>query len=259
MELTDESVSNEQRFERVRRLYGSKGLEKLKRSEIAVVGLGGVGSWAAEALARSAVGNLTMIDQDRVSLSNTNRQIQALEGNYGQYKAEVLAERIHKINPLCQVNFLSASLDSENVETLLSDKMVVLDCIDQVRSKAAIAAFCHSRGQKLFISGAAGGKSDPTQICVKDLALVEGDPLLSNLRYRLRKSYGFPTFNKKLPIKKFDLEAICSKEKVLFPKEPITQEKDTERQSNGFGSSVVVTASFGFCLASRAINYLVQY
>ena len=185
-------IDYERRFGGVARLYGREGADAIAHAHFCVVGVGGVGSWAVEALARTDARRITLIDLDQVAESNTNRQIQALGDEYGKAKIVALKERIALINPRAEVNLIEDFVDEENVADLIPEDAVVLDCIDQVRAKAALIAHC--RKKKLFIvtSGAAGGRVDPSQIRTGDLGRISGDPLLSSVRYRLRKDYGFP-------------------------------------------------------------------
>lgn len=246
----------ERRFGGVRRLYGPQGAEALRKAHVAVIGLGGVGSWAVEALARTTIGELTLIDLDNIAESNTNRQLQALTGAYGKPKVDALKERVEKINPTCKVNLVEDFLDESNAEALISREMLVLDCIDSVKAKAVIAALCRKRGQFLVVSGAAGGKVSPLGMKVDDLARVQGDPILSSLRHVLRKQYGFPksSTGKRAP-EKFGLLAVYNEEQVKRPTEACEMQM-SGLSCAGYGSSVVVTASLGFTAASVVINHI---
>lgn len=243
-------------FGGVSRLYGNRGAEALKKAHVAVIGLGGVGSWAAEALARTAVGELTLIDLDNIAESNTNRQLQALSGEYGKPKVQALQERIGRINPTCTTHIVEDFIDLDNAETFLTPEMIVVDCIDSVKAKAAVANVCKKRGQFLVVSGAAGGKISPLGLKIDDLARVEGDPILARLRHTLRKDYGFPKRKEKRAPEKFGIIAVYTTETIKRP------EGICDMQSGlscaGYGSSVVVTASLGFAAASVAINHIVR-
>ena len=185
-------IDYERRFGGVARLYGRDGAEAIAKTHFCVVGVGGVGSWAVEALARTDARLITLIDLDQVAESNTNRQIQALGDEYGKAKIAALKERIALINPRAEVRLVEEFVDEDNVEALIPADAVVLDCIDQVRAKAALIAHCRKLKQFIVTSGAAGGRVDPSQIRTGDLGRITGDPLLSSVRYRLRKAYGFP-------------------------------------------------------------------
>lgn len=248
----------ERRFGGIARLYGNDGADRLHRAHVCVVGIGGVGSWSAEALARTGIGRITLIDLDMVNESNTNRQIHALDGIYGKAKVEAMAERILAINPVCRVNCIEDFVTAENVTRLLDqDFSVVIDAIDQVRAKAAMIAFCRRRKQPIIVGGAAGGQIDPTQIRTSDLSQTIQDPLLAKVRALLRKEYGFARDGKK----KFGVPAVFSTEALRYPDK--TASCDTDRgpaglNCAGFGSSVCVTSVFGMAAASLAINLLVQ-
>lgn len=166
------SVDVERRFSGVRRLYGDAGLTKLQASHVAVIGIGGVGAWAAEALARNAVGNITLIDLDNIAESNVNRQIHAVDGNFGKAKVTAMHERINVINPTCVVREIEDFVTTENInEVLAFDCDVMLDCTDSTYAKMAIAAYCRTKQMPLMMSGSGGGRLDPTRIKVADLSV----------------------------------------------------------------------------------------
>lgn len=247
----------ERRFGGVERLYGAAGAEALKKAHVAVIGLGGVGSWAAEALARTAIGELTLIDLDNIAESNTNRQIQALSGWYGKPKVEALAERVNQINPTCKVNLIEDFIDQGNAESILTPEMLVLDCIDSVKAKSVVAALCRQRGQFLVVCGAAGGKVLPTDWKVEDLARTQGDPILASLRHLLRKRYGFPQSKKgKRAPEKFGITAVYTSEQIKRPVGECEMQM-AGLSCVGYGSSVVVTATLGLVAASVVINHIV--
>lgn len=257
-------VDYERRFGGVERLYGIEGAAKLKAAHVCVVGIGGVGSWAVEALARTAVGALTLIDLDMVAESNTNRQLPALGEEYGKAKVDVMAERVRAINPLCQVRCIEDFVTSENLTQMFATQpSMVIDAIDQVRVKSAMIAYCRQQKIPVVTVGAAGGQVDPTRILADDLAHTVQDPLLSKVRARLRKEHGFSRDTRK----KFGVTAIYSSEPLRYPaKQQVTC--DAANSLNrialqglscaGFGSSVCVTASFGFAAAAKVINHLVS-
>ena len=261
-------IDYERRFGGVARLYGRKGAAAVARTRFCVVGVGGVGSWAVEALARTGVESLTLIDLDNVAESNTNRQIQALGDAYGLAKIEALRRRIALINPRAQVELIEEFVDEENAGDLIPADAVVLDCIDQVRAKAAMIAAVRRRGQFIVTSGAAGGRTDPLRIESGDLGRISGDPLLASVRYRLRKEYGFP---KAAPdagrpgrplAPAFRVPCVFSAEPV---KKPLGDEACTIGAGGGaalacagYGSGVVVTAPMGMAVAAIALNEAVR-
>ncbi|MDQ8020588.1 MAG: tRNA threonylcarbamoyladenosine dehydratase [Moraxellaceae bacterium] len=247
------------RFGGVARLYGQDGADAFAQAHVCVVGIGGVGSWAAEALARSAVGTLTLIDLDMVAESNTNRQIHALGDAYGMAKVDAMRARILAINPGCRVNAVEDFVTEENLVTMLSGCDVVLDAIDQARVKVAMAAYCRRAGQPLVMCGGAGGKSDPSRIRVDDLSRTVQDPLLSRVRAQLRKAHGFPRDLKK----RFGIEAVFAEEPVRMPQRCDTDGLDEAGDAGpqglscaGYGSGVCMTAPFGFVAAARVLAVL---
>lgn len=191
--VTDETQDYEARFGGVRRLLGTAALERLRRAHVCVVGLGGVGSWAVEALARTGVGALTLVDFDRVAVSNVNRQLPALTGQFGRPKAEALAERVQAIQPVCAVRGMQVELLPETIGEVLAVRYdAVLDAIDRPALKALLIAGCRLRGLPVVASGGAGGQADPTRIRVDDLARVTHDRLLQATRRVLRQEHGLP-------------------------------------------------------------------
>lgn len=252
------AFDRERRFGGVGRLYGQEGAAALRSAHICVVGIGGVGSWAAEALARTGVGRITLIDLDMVAESNTNRQIHALGDIYGKAKVDAMAERILSINPECVVTRIDDFITPENTATLLDkDFSAVIDAIDQVRAKVSMIAFCKRRKLPIVVAGAAGGQIDPTQIRVSDLSLTVQDPLLAKVRSSLRREHGFPRDTKK----KFGVAAVYSSEALRYPS--ASPSCDTERgpaglNCAGFGSSVCVTSVFGMAAAAHVINLITK-
>lgn len=244
------------RFGGVGRLYGPEILARFGKAHVAVIGIGGVGSWAVEALARSAVGAITLIDLDMVAESNVNRQIHALDGVFGKAKIEAMAERIRGINPECQVTLIEDFVTPDNLGTLLAgDLDYVVDAIDQVRTKAALIAWCTERKLPLVTAGGAGGQLDPTRIAVADLAHTVQDPLLAKVRSLLRREYGFT----REPKRKFGVPAVFSTEPLRYPTNDGSCELPASAAGlncSGYGSSVCVTASFGFFTASEALHHL---
>jgi len=248
----------ERRFGGVARLYGQDGAERLRQAHACVVGIGGVGSWSAEALARTGIGRITLIDLDMVAESNTNRQIHALGDIYGKAKVDAMAERILAINPACQVSCIEDFVTLDNVGQLLDqDFSVVIDAIDQVRAKAAMIAFCRRHKLPIVVGGAAGGQIDPTQIRLSDLSQTIQDPLLAKVRALLRKEYGFSRDGKK----KFGVPAVFSTEPLRYPEKNTSCATDAGPAGlncAGFGSSVCVTSVFGMAAAAAAINLLIK-
>ncbi|MDB4836883.1 tRNA cyclic N6-threonylcarbamoyladenosine(37) synthase TcdA [Marinomonas sp.] len=256
-------MTDDQRFGGIRRLYGDAAYEAFTQASVCVIGIGGVGSWAAEALARSGVGNITLIDMDDVCITNTNRQIHALSGTIGQSKIDVMAERIALINPHCQVTCIEDFLTPENISELLSQRFsYIIDCIDSIKPKAALTAWCKRNKQKLMIIGGAGGQMDPTKIQIADLSRTEKDPLASKLRNFLRRYYNFS----RNPKRRFDVECVYSMEQLNYPQGDGTVSHsrlkgDTETKMNcdtGFGASTAVTATFGFVAVSRILEKLAK-
>ncbi len=261
-------MSNEvdfvRRFGGVSRLYGDVGLAKLQNAHIIVIGVGGVGSWAVEALARNAVGQLTLIDLDNVAESNVNRQIQALQDNFGLAKVTAMQRRILQINPKCVVHEVEDFITPDNVQMLLwAEYNIVLDCTDDAKAKVALAVHCKEKNIPLLTSGSAGGRLDPTKLKVDDLAFVTGDKLLAKVRNQLRRNHGFPkahdgksSFKRKQLV--FGVTCVFSDEPTIKPEQLC--ETDTTGLTGlncaGYGSSVNVTATFGFAMAQLAINQL---
>ncbi|QJR82513.1 tRNA cyclic N6-threonylcarbamoyladenosine(37) synthase TcdA [Alteromonas pelagimontana] len=254
-------MSNKQRFGGISRLYGADATTTLARSHVCIVGIGGVGSWTAEALARSGVGNLTLIDLDDVCVTNTNRQIHALTDSIGQPKVEVMARRIRLINPDCQVNAIEDFATSDTVSEYITTQMdAVVEATDSVRAKAAIIAFCKRNKIAVVTIGGAGGQIDPTQVTVGDLSKTIQDPLAAKLRSELRRSYNF-TKNVK---RKFGVECVYSTEQLRYPQpdgsvcfnKSVLEGGTRLDCAGGFGAVVTVTSTFGMFAAARIINRL---
>ncbi|TAH41734.1 MAG: tRNA threonylcarbamoyladenosine dehydratase [Betaproteobacteria bacterium] len=256
----------ERRFGGLDRLYGSGAVQALARARACVVGIGGVGSWVAEALARSGVGRITLIDLDHVAESNINRQAQALDSTLGQAKVLAMAARMRDINPGCELDTVDDFLTPDNAGELLSGfDGVVVDAIDNVRAKVALAVVCRDRRLPLVMAGGAGGKLDPGRIRVDDLSRTEQDPLLAKVRARLRKEHGFT----RDPRRKFGIEAVYSTEPLRYPAPAACDVGEAPHAGTasrgpqglacaGYGSSVAVTASFGLFAAARAIEHLLR-
>ncbi|MDB5887206.1 MAG: tRNA cyclic N6-threonylcarbamoyladenosine(37) synthase TcdA [Rhodocyclales bacterium] len=252
-----DSIDHERRFGGVTRMHGEAAMQAFTAARVCVVGIGGVGSWAAEALARNAVGAITLIDLDMIAESNTNRQLHALGDTYGQAKVDAMRIRIAAINPLCKVTAVEDFLTAENMSSLLSGYDVVLDAIDNVPVKVALAVYCQDNKIPLVVCGGAGGKSDPASIRISDLSRTEQDPMLAKMRSRLRKEYGSIRGFPRDPRRKFGIEAVYSVEPL---QQPITCDSDGTAPQRlscaGYGSDVCVTASFGLFAASRVLAYL---
>jgi tRNA A37 threonylcarbamoyladenosine dehydratase len=248
----------DRRFGGLRRLHGVTGYARLRAARIAVIGVGGVGSWTAEALARSGVAQLTLIDLDNIAESNVNRQVHALENTLGQAKVLALKERIALIHDACVVKAVEEFVDEANVSVLLDahDLDGVIDCCDQVRAKAAVAAWAQAHGKFVVAVGAAGGKTQPQHVEVADLSEVTHDPLLASLRQRLRQRHGGARRGK------MGLTCVFSREAVLPPQDSCElgegAKGDGSLNCAGFGSSVTVTATFGMVAAAQMIEALLK-
>lgn len=246
----DDDADLERRFGGLRRLYGDATYLRIRAARIAVVGVGGVGSWTAEALARSGVAALTLIDLDQVAESNLNRQVQALGSTLGMAKVEALRARIADIHPGCLVHAVEEFVDAANWPGLLPGPVdVVVDACDQGRAKTAIAAWALVAQVPLVTVGAAGGKRSPEQVEVGDLATATHDPVLAALRHRLRKFHGA---GKSGPM---GIACVFSREPIALPAgESEGCDVDGTLNCHGYGSSVGVTATFGLVAASRALE-----
>lgn len=242
------------RFGGVARLFGPQALPRLAGAHLCVVGVGGVGSWAVEALARSGIGRLTLIDMDHVAESNINRQLAALDSTLGRAKVTVLAARIADINPACQVTLVDDFITRDNLtQHLGGDFAWVLDCIDNFRIKAALIAHCRRRRQRVICAGGAGGRIDPTRVRVADLARTEQDPLLARTRKLLRQEYGFPTN----PRRRFEVPAAWSDEPLRQPPQACDAATGGLNCA-GFGSLMPVTAAMGLAMAGHVVRKLAE-
>lgn len=257
---SEHAIDFERRFGGVRRLYGGAAFERFRQAHVCVVGIGGVGAWTAEALARSAIGRLTLIDPDHLAESNINRQVHALTQELGKSKTLAMKERIRGINPLCRVTGVEEFLTTENLVGLLANGFdYVVDAIDSARAKSALIAHCHRHRISLVCIGAAGGQVDPGRIQLADLARTTEDPLLAKVRARLRREHGFP---RELG-KKFGVDCVYSTEPLAYPggEGGVCYERPEDAHLHGlncagFGSSVGVTASFGLRAAAHVLNRL---
>ncbi|MFM8468374.1 MAG: ThiF family adenylyltransferase [Limisphaerales bacterium] len=249
---------SDDRFGGIARLVSVAGLERLRRTHVCGVGIGGVGSWTVEALARSGVGALTLVDLDEVCVTNINRQIHALDGTVGRAKVEVMAERVRLINPECRVTPVAEFFTEANAAKLLApDFSYVVDAIDAVANKCRLLALCRERKLPVIACGAAGGRLDATAVRVADLADVTHDRLLAEVRKRLRKEHGFPPTGESLGVAA-----------VFSPEAPVTPapadcanaggEPDSPRLNCewGYGSATFVTGTFGFAAAGWVVKQL---
>lgn len=246
------------RFGGIERLYAREGLRRLMAARVCVVGLGGVGSWAAEALARSGVGRLTLVDLDDVCVSNVNRQLHALDGAVGRPKVEVMAERIRAINPACEVQAMAEFFNESTAERVLGPGHDwVIDAIDQVGNKCRLIAACRQTQIRIITAGGAGGRRDPSKVQVADLARVTHDSLLRRTRKTLREDFGFP----RDPKEPFGVPSVFSIEPPVFPDRdggicgrPLPGETVRMGCDNGYGTATFVTGAFGFMAAAHVVS-----
>jgi tRNA A37 threonylcarbamoyladenosine dehydratase len=261
-EVIEEDDQYERRFQGTRTLYGASAVDIFAASHVYVIGVGGVGSWVAEALARTAVGTITLIDLDILVASNVNRQLPALDSTFGQSKIEAMATRVHEINPKVTLNLIDDFLTVENVANLLPSReeakaataqgkpIVILDCVDDMSAKLAIALHCRFNKLKLVCAGGAGGKIDPSQIKVSDLKDSYQDPLLAKLRNKLRHEKGINSALKE----KFGI-------KCVYSTEPPRVDKSCQTgglHCGGYGSAVVVTSVVAMIMVSEALQLLIK-
>ena len=239
----------ERRFAGVEKIYGDEAFRQYEHSHVMVIGIGGVGSWAVEALARTGIAELTLVDMDVIAASNINRQLPALSSTLGREKIEVMAERCLSINPRIRINVVDDYLTADNVKELLSNPPdVVLDCIDDVKAKLALMLHCRFNKIPLIVSGGAGGKLDPLKIRVADLSKTEQDPMLAKLRSQLR-SKGIC----KKPKDKFGITCVYSVDNPFLSAEVCAS---AGLRCGGYGSAVVVTSSFAMIAVSEVLKKL---
>jgi len=255
------SKALQERFLGIDRLYGAGSVARLAAAGVCVIGIGGVGSWAVEALARSGIGRLTLIDADDVCVSNTNRQLHALDGEYGRPKVGVMAERARRIRPGIRLDAIEEFLTPSSIERLLGiGHDLVIDCCDAFRVKVETIAWCRRRKLPLITCGSAGGRTDPTLVTVRDLAKTEHDALLALVRKKLREEFRFP----RGPKRYFGVQAVYSRENVRYPQadgrvcgtRPEAGDALKLDCGAGLGSATHVTAAFAFAAVSRAIAKL---
>jgi len=263
MSTEPSNIDLQRRFGGIARLYGQQSLNNFLNSRVIVIGIGGVGSWVVEALARSGIGALTLIDLDVVAESNINRQLPALESTFGKNKIDVMAERIKEINPDCQANLIDDFVSADNLADMIDDDVdYVIDCIDNSRVKAALIAWCKRRKIKMITLGGAGGQIDPSLIKIADLSKTEHDPLLAKTRKLLRQNYGFTSNTKR----RFAIPCVYSTEHLKYAardgnissNKPNTSEGQTNDLScaGGIGSVTSVTGSFAFMAVSYVLKKL---
>jgi len=254
----------EQRFSGISRLYGQQVTTIIKQTHVLVIGVGGVGSWAAEALARSGFGQISLIDYDDIVASNINRQIHSTTTTLDLSKVDVMKERILSINPLCQVNNIDDRVSESNCDKffckengLLKNIDYVIDAIDSVKAKTALLSYCVQHKVPIVTTGGAGGLSDPTSVSYCDLSKTYNDALAAKIRYNLRAKYGFSRNSKK----KFNIECVFSTEQPMYPQEDgsVSLQKpqlkgETLDCQTGYGSSTLVTATFGFVTVARVVE-----
>ena len=247
-----QDADDARRFGGLQRLYGVEPAARIRRAHVVVVGIGGVGSWCAEALARSGVGRLTLIDMDHIAESNVNRQIHALTSTLGQAKIEAMRERIAQIHPDCQVDLIDDFVSPDNWPALLPARPdALIDACDQVKAKLAMAVWAMKEKIPFVTVGAAGGKRLAHRVDIDDLAQVTHDPLLAQLRYRMRKHHGAPKQGKRIGVR-----CVFSREAVAGPDASCAIEGDGSLNCHGYGSLVGVTATFGMCAATEVMNLL---
>jgi tRNA A37 threonylcarbamoyladenosine dehydratase len=254
-----------ERFAGIDRLYGRGALVRFRAARVAVVGLGGVGSWAAEALARTGLGHLTLIDADDLCVSNTNRQLPAVAGQYGRNKSEAMAERCRAINPAIDVDAVASFLTPSNLPDLLDRRFdVVLDACDSFRTKVEAIAWCRRRKQPIVTVGSAGGRTDPTQVRVRDLSRTEHDAMLSLIRKKLRVDFNFPRNADRY----FGVPAVYSLENVRYPqadgsvcgvRPKVAGDAALKLDCGaGLGAATHVTGAFAFAAVGRMLELLLK-
>ncbi|GAA6139577.1 tRNA cyclic N6-threonylcarbamoyladenosine(37) synthase TcdA [Arenicella sp. 4NH20-0111] len=251
------------RFGGIARLYGEVGLARIQAAHICIIGIGGVGSWVAESLARSAIGALTLIDLDVVAESNINRQLVATADQIGRDKTAVMKDRIAQINPACQVSIIDEFIDKQNIPSLITkDFTYVVDCIDDFRTKSALIAHCKRQKLPVLVTGGAGGQTDPTKIKQADLTRTQHDVLLAKTRKLLRQEYGFARNIKRT----FGVPCVYSEEQLVYPdgqgglsaqRPPVDPDNVSSNALNcagGIGSITHVTGAFAFVAAAHVLN-----
>ncbi|WOO42523.1 tRNA threonylcarbamoyladenosine dehydratase [Rubellicoccus peritrichatus] len=250
----------QQRFSGLGRLYSTDGLDRLRAAHVCVIGIGGVGVWTAEALARSGVGALTLVDLDDICVTNTNRQLHALDGTFGKLKVEAMAERIQAINPACKVDARAEFFTEKNAHDFLAqDFDCIVDAIDSVKNKCLLISECRQQKMPLVSTAGAGGRRDPTTVRVVDLTRVFNDPLSALVRKKLRYEFGFP----KDLNEDFGIPCVFSTERPIYPRDDGSV--STERESGadyrlncdyGFGTAAFITGAYGFAAAAEVVRLI---
>ena len=254
-------IEHDQRFGGISRLYGRAGFERLRQARVCVVGIGGVGSWAVEALARSGIGSITMVDLDDICVTNVNRQLHAMDGEFGRLKVDVMAGRIRVINPDCRVHVLHAFFNESTQDQILAGPFdFLLDAIDKPVKKALLIAGCRQRGIPVLATGGAGGRRDPTRIQIADLTKVTHDRLLQQTRTVLRRRHAFPRGERM-----FGVECVFSPEPLVYPAKDggtcARREPGSSLRLNcesGYGTAALVTGAFGLAAAAQMVRRLVE-
>ncbi|MCJ8338218.1 MAG: tRNA cyclic N6-threonylcarbamoyladenosine(37) synthase TcdA [Pseudomonadales bacterium] len=249
----------DERFAGTARIYGEVALAQFRQSHVCVLGIGGVGSWVAEALVRSGIGELTLVDLDDICVTNTNRQIHALESTIGQSKTAAMADRLRDINPLCLIHEERVFINSENVREILTPQLdYVVDAIDSVSDKAAVIASCKRSKINIISIGGAGGQWDPTCVAVADLSRTRNDPLAAKVRSKLRRDYGFSRSGKR-----FCVDCVYSTEQLKYPQGDgnVDTTKTASAEggldcNTGFGAATVVTTTFAMVAAAKVLTKL---
>lgn len=260
--MTHPSSDYKTRFSGIERLYGKNRAALLPGLHICVIGIGGVGSWAVEALARSGIGTITLIDHDDIALSNINRQIHTLDSTLGQSKVLAMQERVLQINPDCQCYAIDDLVTEHNLSKFIRPGYdFVIDAIDSVKHKSALIYYCKRNKIPIITTGGAGGLLDPTRIEITDLSKTYNDPLAAKVRSQLRYHYNFSRNSKR----RFGIDCVYSTEQQMYPQSDgsIGQQKPAIKGVTldcnfGYGSSACVTSVFGFTAAARAIEKALQ-
>jgi tRNA A37 threonylcarbamoyladenosine dehydratase len=250
------------RFGGIARLFGFKAMDKIKNAKILVIGIGGVGSWAAESLARTGIGHLTLVDLDDVCVTNINRQVHALNGTVGKFKVEVMKERIELINPFCEVDIKQCFFNPKNLQVIFDKHYdFVIDACDDFTNKCYLIDYCKKENLPIVVMGGAGGKIDPLQVRVSDMSFSQNDKLLMRLRKKLRQDFNFPSENKG----EFGVWAVWSHERAVYPTAdgctthtpPGGLAKNMDC-SEGFGSASFVTGAFAFAATSLVLREITK-